>query len=383
MPEPTDDALAPNRELPQKFIVLGLIVAGFLAVTFFSLRWAFGPVEPQKSVAAQWNEAIGRLGIEPVYPPQEDLAVGDIFALVTSDALEDIHQEPLAGRAIKLWHVDLTQDIEDTYKIMYRFPDTKDGAILSPPETAFKIGELRTDLPIAIFPAFTIANIKTAGSSGALSTMFEGLWGGTASSNASAEIKISAAETYGIPALIAETRLYEFCKDYAKAPVCTDQGLRRQLSMVVGSKINEKIKDEKTGKESLRLSVELALISRVYLARTIETVISRQQAIGTQAQLHSAKSAGSEKAGPADSKDASSVSAATGGMPEQASSIETLRREVEAQKAQILALQAKAATGASGLSTLIQSASESAIRLTETTKRPVVIGFRSVRWTPN
>ncbi|MFP3711255.1 hypothetical protein SB783_45540, partial [Paraburkholderia sp. SIMBA_009] len=30
----------------------------------------------------RWNESIRRLGIEPVYPPQEDIYVGDIIAEV-------------------------------------------------------------------------------------------------------------------------------------------------------------------------------------------------------------------------------------------------------------------------------------------------------------
>jgi Na+/H+-dicarboxylate symporter len=57
------------------------------------VRWlaAFQP-KPQSdgqnsSLEAQWNSTIRRLGvnIEPVYPPQEDLSVGDLFATVVED----------------------------------------------------------------------------------------------------------------------------------------------------------------------------------------------------------------------------------------------------------------------------------------------------------
>lgn len=392
MAEPPENVQTTGRTFSPRIFLLGVIIVGFVAVTFFALRWAFGPVEPQKSVAAQWNEAIRRLGIEPVYPPQEDLAVGDLFALVTADALEDIHQDPLAGRAMKLWHLDLTTDIEDTYKTMYHFPDRPGGKENAMPaaDPIFKTGMSRTDLPIVIFPAFTIANVKSAASSGALSRILEGAFGGAANSNATAEIKLSAAETYGIPALVAESRLYAFCKDYSKAPVCTEDGLRQQLSMVVGSKIYEKIKDEKSGKEKFRLEIELALISRVYLARSIETVISRQQAISTRGDIRSGEAVEAEKkplevAPSSDSKSALSPTNNSAGdaSQQQGASIETLRRLVEAQKAQISALEAKTAGGTPGLSTLVQSGNQSAIRLTETTVRPVVIGFRSVRWLPN
>lgn len=358
------------------------VAVAFLAVTAASLIWVFKPSEAPRSVAAQWNEAIGRLGIEPVYPPQEDLAVGDIFAMVTSDALEDIAKDPLAGRALKLWHVDLTQDIEESYKAIYRFPDTPspdDKPSLPATDTVFKTGVPRSNLPIVIFPAFTLVNLKSAGGAGALSGMFDFFMGAAASSNASAEIKISAAETYGVSALTAEARLFGFCKDYATSPVCTEKGLRRQLSMVVGSRITDTVKDE-AGKQKYRLGVELALINRVYLARSIETTITREQAMG--ARTH----AGPSKAGNTDRNDSGAPSASgtdiaqPGNAKAQASDLVTLQRKIETQQAQISALEAK--IGQSGTSSMIQSANESAIRLTEITKRPVVIGFRSVRWTP-
>src|SRR6516165_6782094 len=44
----------------------------------------FGSSHPKPleghSVAMEWNESVQRIGINPVYPPQEDLHVGDIFA---------------------------------------------------------------------------------------------------------------------------------------------------------------------------------------------------------------------------------------------------------------------------------------------------------------
>ncbi len=74
-----------------------------------------GPAEqPKLSVAKQWNEAIQKLGFEPVYPPVEDIQVGDVFAMITDDEASDsAADEPFAGRSIKLLHLDLTREIED------------------------------------------------------------------------------------------------------------------------------------------------------------------------------------------------------------------------------------------------------------------------------
>jgi hypothetical protein len=75
----------------------GMVAA--VAVIFaivVGVRWlaAYQP-EPRSdvqasSLEAQWNSTIRRLGvnIEPVYPPQEDLSVGDLFATVVKDNLQ-------------------------------------------------------------------------------------------------------------------------------------------------------------------------------------------------------------------------------------------------------------------------------------------------------
>src|SRR4051794_21742581 len=100
---------------------VALLVAGFVAFTWVA------PVVPEKSVAQQWNEAISRLGIEPVYPPQEDIAVGDVFVILTNDELNEVEKEPLAGRSMKIWHVDMTTKLENAYADIYRFPETPDA----------------------------------------------------------------------------------------------------------------------------------------------------------------------------------------------------------------------------------------------------------------
>src|SRR5437016_2833102 len=74
-----------------------LYVAGFVvaaAAGFFFLRWLLNepPANPStKSLAAAWGEAIQTFAIEPVFPPEEDLAVGDVLAVIVQD--NDPHPE--------------------------------------------------------------------------------------------------------------------------------------------------------------------------------------------------------------------------------------------------------------------------------------------------
>src|SRR4051794_29850183 len=41
----------------------------------------------QETITRQWNSTIFRLGIEPIYPPQEDISAGDIYLVIVNDAL--------------------------------------------------------------------------------------------------------------------------------------------------------------------------------------------------------------------------------------------------------------------------------------------------------
>src|SRR6266436_3219607 len=71
--------------------------------------------QPVPNIEAAWNEAISRLGIDPVYPPEEDLVVGDLLAGVISDDEPDpietkddklkLHRDsPFLRRTVKIAH---------------------------------------------------------------------------------------------------------------------------------------------------------------------------------------------------------------------------------------------------------------------------------------
>ncbi|HEX8665906.1 MAG TPA: hypothetical protein VF744_17975, partial [Beijerinckiaceae bacterium] len=110
----------------RRILIGGGVVIAIVSVLFLLEKATDVPNLPTDTdaVAREWNSTIGRLGIEPVYPPQEDVTVGDIFLVVTGDNSGNI-SEALPGRALKVWHTDLTKELEDTYKGVYSFPDTQ------------------------------------------------------------------------------------------------------------------------------------------------------------------------------------------------------------------------------------------------------------------
>src|SRR5436190_16588764 len=119
----------------------GLMLLALVVAMVMSSIWTATPTD--KDVVAEWNETIRRLGIEPVFPPEEDIYVGDLFAVITADRRpenkdtqrqpllnraikyvdnlfaadsrpesKDTQRQPLLNRAIKLAHIDMTSDLK-------------------------------------------------------------------------------------------------------------------------------------------------------------------------------------------------------------------------------------------------------------------------------
>lgn len=348
---------------------------GAIAIGAAALHWASSGVPPEEiSIAEQWNANIRKLGFEPIYPPVEDIAVGDVLAMVTEDAaLRADPREPFARSNLKLLHLDLTSEIEKSYQEMYQFPatsarpahDTDLWSQQAATGSLFKPPEARTTLPLVIFPHFTISGSRRAGGGGVLSNLWGAALGGNAASSESIDVRISGTETYGIPAYPAEIRLMMFCDDLSTRTFCSDQAVRKQLSLVLGSQIYEQIVDKKTGKATMRYTVELGLVNRVFLARSIETKFSADNS--QEAQVGS-KSSPPEPLPAATPTSSSANAASASSSPNPTPSTATTSAPVTTAKP-------------STPSISVQQTSGSGVLLPDTVlQRPVVVGFKSVRF---
>jgi hypothetical protein len=375
MSDSPGDVSVPPKTGYKGWIAGGLCLVAAGAI-FAAIYWG-GSREPAKlSVAKQWNEAIEKLGFEPVYPPVEDIQVGDVFAMITDDAASgSASDEAFAGRSIKLLHLDLTKEIEESYRAVYQFPDTKtrpehDGQIWSQEvstDSLFKPPATRTALPISLFPRFTITNVKRAsGNAGATSQLLNGTFGADSHSTETIEVRFSGTETYGIPAVPAELRLIDFCNDAETALFCSEKGLRKQLLILIGERVNDKVKDRKTGVERPRFSVELALVSRVFLARSIQTSISEDG--GTRGNLGLNQQAELPPITPV-TGDAKDGKAEPDGKSQPTTPVTPVKRT--------------GATTSPGAAIAMERRASSSVLLPDTVlPRPVVIGFKSVRFKP-
>jgi hypothetical protein len=298
-----------EAQLPKKrwLIVMGVIasITVFVVASAIMIGW-LGPESNDTQVIEEWNATISKLGIDPVFPPEEDVAVGDIYAVLDDREGQQSSRTALALRSIRLDHKDLTKDIEQAQREAYLFPVTpprsddqskpwnqtpNDTGIMTRPDK-------RTTLPIAAFPGFTIRQQRDVrgGLLGWLSTTFG------FQSDRGVELSIPVAETYGIPSFIAVGELEQFCADKDYPNRCTDQTLRRHLAFVTPrafelkaanidvvtntSPVPEnKSKDPKLQAPSAdryRYPLEVVLVNRVYLARYIDQSVKDSRAAATR-----------------------------------------------------------------------------------------------------
>jgi hypothetical protein len=99
-----------------------IALSGLVAVYILAIVRPFGgavPVLTSDEVAQQWNESIARLGIQAVYPLQEDFQVGDIWAIVAVAP-----GKPILGKSVRVGHIDLKQYVIDADNERPVFSDT-------------------------------------------------------------------------------------------------------------------------------------------------------------------------------------------------------------------------------------------------------------------
>jgi hypothetical protein len=263
-------------------------VAALAAVAVGGLYWARGGQSTQQSVEEKWNVALRELGVEPVYPPEEDIEVGDVFAIVSSDSIPEngVTDSPLANHAIRLWRLDLSKDVDSNYKNIYVFPETPrkrdPGVVTAASQTVassiFALADHRSDLPIVTFPRFRLSDNRSA-RFGFVGSFLSGLTGSAAAnSDFETEVSITRTQTYGVPYLVAENALVKFCEDDFP-PACEDLALREVLSTRIGPQIFDVVENKRTGVKQWRMAVEVGLINRVFLTRAIETRLMRAQSL--------------------------------------------------------------------------------------------------------
>ncbi len=261
-------------------VVLAIVaVVGFFAVRTLSglgTQSAFAEV----SIEENWNQTIQSLGVYPIFPPEEDLVVGDVLAVVVRDVDPDpeaqadtVEKKAFISRSVKLAHIDVAAALDTAYRDLPVFPAIAAAAGLpngTPPKLRDSVARIFTDavlqgnLPRAAFPRLKIQGVSNA-SGGVLFNGNGASYG--AGSQQIEEFELSDVRTYGLPSVAALAVFDAFCK-IDKMAVCSEKTARKHLERVVGDRIDRQYL-HKSGEFRYALEIEIVMVYRVYLTSSI------------------------------------------------------------------------------------------------------------------
>ena len=229
----------------------------------------------EASIEENWNRTIKALGVSPIFPPEEDLVVGDVLAVVTGDVDIDSHvqtdsiaRRAFVNRSVKLAHVDVSQALDAAYQNLPVFPATV-GTVVplrSGVARAFSDAVLLSNLPRAAFPRLKIQGVSNA--AGGISSSGSSANYGAGSQRVE-EFELSDVRAYGLPSVVALQSFEAYCADPKTAEVCMEATARKHLQRVVGDHIQQRFVDERSGEYRYALDVEIVMVYRVYLTGSI------------------------------------------------------------------------------------------------------------------
>jgi hypothetical protein len=255
------------------FVVV--VVAGFFAVRYLGGGATRGPFA-EASIEENWNRTIKSLGVSPIFPPEEDLVVGDVLAVVVGDVDLDSHvqtdaiaKKAFVNRSVKLAHVDVSQALDAAYQNLPVFPATV-GTVLplrSGVARAFSDAVLLGNLPRAAFPRLKIQGVSNA--AGGVSAGGSGAASYAAGSQRIEEFELSDVRAYGLPSVVALQLFDAYCAKPETTNVCEEATARKHLQRVVGDHVTQRFVDDRSGDYRYALEVEIVMVYRVYLTGSI------------------------------------------------------------------------------------------------------------------
>ncbi len=237
-------------------------------------------------VAKEWSTTIREFGIVPVFPPREDLAVGDIYLSPTppDDAMEMRVVRHSPGQFLPIpvlvASMEVRQELDNYYKDRISFPptpgtpSTQPAAILQPHGTGsiFLSGD-NTRLRLGGFPEFFSAQISRGGVDGMIPTEAVNIaFGAFASANKQVRVSVPMVESYGLPAADLLQKLsFEDCHKTISIPVTGGKTIKLK-----GSDIQLLFAGQKYPPGNDTVAGYLRLITEVYATRAIDVSVQAE-----------------------------------------------------------------------------------------------------------
>lgn len=215
-----------------------------------------------------YAKSVTQLGINPIYPPREDLQVGDIYAVEAGNATADRYKLKSAFVAVN----DVTGDIRAYLHSRYKFADTeiKDAsgdvpASVKPrqldkrPDAPLLAPSDLTTLPIDALPQIEVdsgISIGVQGQPQGLGAVF----GFAAAKTLKMSLQYGRVTSYEIPMAVAEEELGNFCDHPSTAYICENDYLANWINQKYGLG---------PGSKGIVKRASALMVTKVYLARQI------------------------------------------------------------------------------------------------------------------
>lgn len=323
-------------------------------------------------VMRQWSENMRELGIHPIFPPREDVYVGDVYVSESPAApgVNDVSVNRSSQLALKFASIDVEKALDGQYKKRPEFP-ANNGS--QPKESIFKAPQYPRRLKTVAFPGFLRAT--ASGADVAALVPVDGLpvgLGAQLSDVKTASVTVSSAESASLPWIDLAASFQE--DNLFVVPGADSEKTRAMLKSAAG----------RNGTPAQ--TVDVTVISEVFYARSFDVTmhVGRDAAAKIEATLPgstSGKSVTEAVTGKADS--AVSAGASTPGAKATDAGTPTAT-ELAAGASSKLAANRKNASdsipGAPGVSVGFRATAAGDIGLRRTYENPIAIGYRGATY---
>lgn len=242
---------------------------------------------PERDISKQWALTVRNVGIQPIYPPREDVQVGDIYFSRVQPDEENRRMRERGYVPLDLWvaHLSLKEELGKFYSDRLLFGETRafqaGGGQADPSYLASDARSGRSEPRMArlvSFPAFATSTIARDGGQAelnrfvpteVLSYLFRSQRGGLQGMTLGA----SMAESYGLPADIV---FRAFQKEFA-----SNEELGKLLGVLQPVRLGDKGEDRAglravvTGKNKVAYANHhyVKLVTEIYQVRSLDITL--------------------------------------------------------------------------------------------------------------
>lgn len=226
------------------------------------------------AVVQQWSANTEQLNFKPIFPPRGNFEVGDFYVVRAAKAGAKMKTVDYYMGSVWFDRMRLDEELKKAapYITAAKTPADKSGlvATTSVPDLYLPNSSVKVNALVA-FPGFTFASLAESDIGlGVSNSSIGALLGGARKSAYSVAYSVPVAETYGVLYGDAHIAADRHLGKYTKSQ-------REKLQEAVVSLKNDTKADDRNATTSV-----LVLVTQVYLARSLDVVISSTESNGAQ-----------------------------------------------------------------------------------------------------